>query len=303
MEPPSTDKSSKGKRLQKPQEESSDEEDSSDNNDDDDDDGPGPSRAPSKKPYEAPPSAKKEEPKYKTKAGKTRKRKERDKSLAEPQQPVRKHTTRSSFAQYAQRTTRCLITSTQRFFKVKSNAVHLKEIKKDQLRFQMCNDTEGAAFAAFYATLQVCAMAASLGYQAEFLPLEPKNQRDARSRPDCNVWQDAEVKEQDTLWEKGTFELVDRPSNYDPIPLQIVYKLKVKDGHYDKGVPKARLVMIGNLQYNYEYGDTYAPTACLWVVRLLAAIAAQEGLTMKKFDLTGAFLNAKMDKVIYAQIP
>jgi len=24
---------------------------------------------------------------------------------------------------------------------------------------------------------------------------------------------------------------------------------------------------------------------------------------MKKFDLTGAFLNTKMDKVIYAQIP
>ncbi len=77
----------------------------------------------------------------------------------------------------------------------------------------------------------------------------------------------------------------------------------MKDGDYDNGVPKARCVAMGNLQYDDEYGDTYAPTARLYTVRTMAAIAAQEGLTMKKFDLTGAFLIADMDKPIHVQIP
>jgi hypothetical protein len=135
--------------------------------------------------------------------------------------------------------------------------------------------------------------------------LEPKNQKDARKRPDAILWKRAEEKELDTLWSKGTFELVSRPLEhlYDPLPLQFVYKLKVKDGDYDNGLPKARCVAMGNLQYEHEYGDTYAPTARLWTVRTMAAIAAQEGLTMKKFDLTGTFLIADMDKPIFVQIP
>ena len=53
---------------------------------------------------------------------------------------------------------------------------------------------------------------------------------------------------------------------------------------------------MGHLQYS----DTYASTAQLWVVR---AIAAQEGLTMKKFNLTEALLFANTDRELYIQIP
>ena len=144
----------------------------------------------------------------------------------------------------------------------------MQEAKK---HFRMRNDVEGASFAAFFTTMTVCSRATSLGYEAQFLPLEPRNQREARSRPDTANWKNAEMKEQDMLWGKGTFQLVDRPSDYeyDPIPLQFVYKLKIKDGDYEHGVPKARLVLMGNLQYEYEYGDTYAPTARLWVIRTM----------------------------------
>jgi hypothetical protein len=61
--------------------------------------------------------------------------------------------------------------------------------------------------------------------------------------------------------------------------------------------------MLGNLQYPEEYGDTYAPTARLFVIRTMAALAAQQGMTMKKFDLTGAFLVADMDKLLHVEIP
>lgn len=43
--------------------------------------------------------------------------------------------------------------------------------------------------------------------------------------------------------------------------------------------------------------------AHFWVIRKLVAIAAQEGLTKKKFNLTGAFFIADMDKTLYVQIP
>ncbi len=146
-------------------------------------------------------------------------------------------------------------------------------------------------------------MAESLGYTAAFLPPEPRNQLEAQRRPNCDKWLAAKQKELGTLWKMGTFELVAKPPNHDPLPLQFVCKLKVKDGDFNNCIYKARLVMRGNLQYEHKYGDTYAPTARLWVVRTMAAIAAQEGLVMKKFDLTGAFLVAEMDHKLYVSIP
>ena len=38
-------------------------------------------------------------------------------------------------------------------------------------------------------------------------------------------------------------------------------------------------------------------------MRTLAALAAQQGMTLKKFDLTAAFLVAKMDRPLYVEIP
>ena len=105
----------------------------------------------------------------------------------------------------------------------------------------------------------------------------------------------------------GTFELQDHDPTklYDPLPLQFVYKLKIKDCDFDSCIHKARLVIMGNLQYEWEYTSTYAPTAKLWTVRALAAITAQEGLTLKKFDLTGAFLVADLpeETELYVEIP
>jgi hypothetical protein len=93
----------------------------------------------------------------------------------------------------------------------------------------------------------------------------------------------------------GTFELVDTVKGevYDQLPLQFVYKLMI----WTTALTRLRSsrVVRGNLQYEHKYGDTHAPTAKLWTVRTLAALAAQEGMALKKFDLTGAFLVADMD--------
>jgi hypothetical protein len=151
-----------------------------------------------------------------------------------------------------------IITETHHCFGMEANATRFDKLKKAKKEFRLRDDTEGATFAALYATIQVCAMATTLGYDFQFLPLEPKNQRDARTRPDSHLCKAAEEKELSSLWRKETFELVTRPSEheYDPLPLQFVYKLKVKGGDYENGEPKARCVAMGNLQYDYEYGDT-----------------------------------------------
>jgi hypothetical protein len=246
--------------------------------------------------------------KHKTKTGKTNKRTAAAAATSQEEPPAKRtREARSSTrtAHFAAMAVRRIVTETQKCFGIETNATRFDKMKRAKREFRMRNDTEGASFAALYATITVCAMASSLGYDSVFLPLEPKNQKDARKRPDADLWKAAEEKELSTLWSKSAFQLVDRPSAYlyDPLPLQFIYKQKVKDGDYDHGVPKARLVAMGNLQYDHEYGDTYAPTARLYTVRTMAAIAAQEGLTMKKFDLTGAFLIADMDTPMYVQVP
>ena len=197
----------------------------------------------------------------------------------------------------------CGITMTKQFFMADTQATFLSELNTKRDEFRMRNDTKGAAAVAFLATSTVCLMAKGMGHDAAFIPPEPRNQREARRRPDADLWRAAEMRELETLWGMKTFEYVDRPANYDPLPLQFVYKLKVKDGDFLNPTYKARLVVMGHLQYPEEYGDTYAPTARLYVIRMLAAIAAQEGMTMKKFDLTGAYLVADMDKTVHVEIP
>ncbi len=68
-------------------------------------------------------------------------------------------------------------------------------------------------------------MAQGLGFTPAFIPPEPKNQRQARNRPDADLWEAAERKELETLWKMFTFELVNRPKDFDPLPLQFVYTL------------------------------------------------------------------------------
>ncbi len=57
------------------------------------------------------------------------------------------------------------------------------------------------------------------------------------------------------------------------------------------------------MQYVTGHGSTYAPTARLSTIRALTAIAAQQGYTLKKFDLTGAFLVANIDRPLFIEIP
>jgi hypothetical protein len=156
----------------------------------------------------------------KSKGGKNKKRAAASAADAQKDTPPVKRTSGNArHAHFAAMGIKKIVTETQKCFGMETNAVRFDKIKQAKREFRMRIDTEGASFAALYATIQICVMATSLGYDSEFLPLEPKNQRDARNRPDADLWKAAEEKELATLWGKEAFELVTRPLN-----LQVVAK-------------------------------------------------------------------------------
>jgi hypothetical protein len=134
------------------------------------------------------PVTKAPEPKFKQ--GKAWKRTAAAAAAAQKDQPpakkTRKPRTTVRTAHFAATAIRRIVTETQNCFGVETNATRFDKIKKAKKEFRLRDDTEGAAFAVLYATIQVCAMVTALGYDSEFLPLEPKNQRDARKRPDAH---------------------------------------------------------------------------------------------------------------------
>jgi hypothetical protein len=64
---------------------------------------------------------------------------------------------------------------------------------------------------------------------------------------------------------------------------------------------KARLVVRGDLQQ--LYGDTYAATLAAQTFRALIAIANQFGLELLQYDVPNAFLNATLNRKLYAETP
>eukprot|EP00961_Rhodomonas_salina_P159764 2151819-Rhodomonas_salina.2 len=83
-----------------------------------------------------------------------------------------------------------------------------------------------------------------------------------------------------------------------------MFQYKLKTGPNGETVKcKARLCTCGDLQFESEYGETFAPTSWFSVIQLIVAIAVQAGLTLYHFDIKGVFLCAPIDREIYLKLP
>jgi hypothetical protein len=135
----------------------------------------------------------------------------------------------------------------------------------------------------------------------------PKTFKEALKMPDAEQWIEAAEQEViGNLVRKGTFEFVelkDIPAHITPIPTSMKVKTKShKDGSLDKR--KCRVVANGSEQnYLVDYEEVWAPASQLVSVRIILVIAVCLDLKVYHADVTGAFLNSKLEEVVYATLP
>ena len=105
--------------------------------------------------------------------------------------------------------------------------------------------------------------------------------------------------EMDSMRKMNVFKLVDIPTDGKLIGVRWVYKLKLDAQHCTTRY-KARLVGQGYTQRpGLDYDQTFSPVVCLQTVQILLALTHQYGLHVTQLDVSMAFLNGKIDKVIH----
>ncbi|CAI7898410.1 unnamed protein product [Closterium sp. NIES-54] len=97
----------------------------------------------------------------------------------------------------------------------------------------------------------------------------------------------------------GTWELVERPPGVNIMKNRWVLTTKY---HIDNTVEreKARLVVKGFTQvYGADYDETYAPVSSYVTLRIFLSIVAVLDLNLMQLDMKNAFLQRKLDRVLY----
>jgi hypothetical protein len=107
----------------------------------------------------------------------------------------------------------------------------------------------------------------------------------------------------DAVEKNRTWELADLPRGHSVITLKWVFNLKRDEaGAIIKH--KARLVARDFVQREgIDFDDTFAPVAWMESVRLLFALAAQEGWRVHHMDVKSAFLNDDLKEEVYVYQP
>ncbi|CAI7734095.1 unnamed protein product [Closterium sp. NIES-54] len=101
----------------------------------------------------------------------------------------------------------------------------------------------------------------------------------------------------------GTWELVKRPRRVNIMRIRWVLTTKY---HIDDTVErkKARLVVKGFTQvYGAVYDETYSPVSSYVTLRIFLSIAAVLNLNLMQLDMKNAFLQSKLDRVLYMYQP
>ncbi|GJR83606.1 zinc finger, CCHC-type containing protein [Tanacetum coccineum] len=106
-----------------------------------------------------------------------------------------------------------------------------------------------------------------------------------------------------SIMKNNTWVLSDLPPGCKPLGCKWIFKKKMKvDGTIDKF--KVRLVIQGFRQKEgINYFDTYAPIACITIIRLLLALAAIQNLVIYQMDVKTTFLNGDLDEKVYMKKP
>jgi len=161
-----------------------------------------------------------------------------------------------------------------------------------------CSGTRATAAAAVQADMQRLAEAVTADADPVLAYTDPQSIAEALARPDSAEWQAAMDREVASCLLFGVWDECELPSGKQALPSRFVLTRK-RDGTY-----KARLVAGGHRQqYGLDYEETYAPVCSYRTLRSILAIAAREGLELRQFDVSTAFLNGELDEEVYIRAP
>jgi Reverse transcriptase (RNA-dependent DNA polymerase) len=131
----------------------------------------------------------------------------------------------------------------------------------------------------------------------------PKSVEEALASPQASFWQEAMDSEVASLYENGTWELVERPRGVRPVGVKWVFDLKV-DSHGNILRFKARLVAKGFMQVEgVDFEETYAPVSKYSTTRAILALAASEGWEVQQLDMKTAFLQGELQERVFVEQP
>ena len=117
------------------------------------------------------------------------------------------------------------------------------------------------------------------------------------------VWKRAMKDEMEAIDRNHTWELVVPPPNCKPIGLKWLFKVK-KSAKGEILRYKARLVVKGYSQrHGIDFDEVFAPVVRFEYIRVLIAVAAQEGWTLHHLDVKSAFLNGEVEEELYVKQP
>lgn len=132
---------------------------------------------------------------------------------------------------------------------------------------------------------------------------EPSSYKEALAGNDRDDWIEAVEDEYKSLDDHGTFELTTLPRGRKALGTKLVFKIKRNaDGSAERY--KVRLVVQGFRQKSgIDYSETFAPVTNFKVIRVLLALAASLGLTLRQADIKCAFLNGHLEEIIFIRLP
>ncbi|KAK8942366.1 hypothetical protein KSP39_PZI009414 [Platanthera zijinensis] len=106
-----------------------------------------------------------------------------------------------------------------------------------------------------------------------------------------------------SIRDNDTWEITTLPNGQKSIGLKWVFKTK-RDPEGNIVKHKARLVAKGYVQrHRVDFNKVFAPVARLETVRLLIALAAEEGWDIHHMDVKSAFLNGDLVEEVYVSQP
>ena len=142
-----------------------------------------------------------------------------------------------------------------------------------------------------------------IGLHVREVESPPTTVQDVEKSEYREVWSSAMRAELNGHETAGTFSSNDIPKNVNIITAKWVFSWKTDSrGLITKA--KARLVARGfGQRFAVDYFETFAATPAMTSIKLVMAVAVQEGWPLYHLDVKQAFIRAKMDTDVYMKLP